>query len=170
VRIPFLRFILHSKAVLVYPVPPAPPTAVLQPWFRERGMVRIFPEGWSAVAAAFAPAAIAATWPQLEALLPQHIPSLTHSIIVLATPADLLLTPHQRDRLWRAFRVPVFEQIIGDRGELLAAECEAHDGLHVVGIGKQQPAFATIFPVDTAPCGCGKKSPRLRPQALSASA
>ena len=30
-----------------------------------------------------------------------------------------------------AFRVPVFEQVIGKSGKLLAAECEAHDGLHV---------------------------------------
>jgi hypothetical protein len=161
VRIPFLRF----KAVLVYPVPPAPPTAVLQPWFRARGLVRIFPEGWSAQAAAFAPAAIAGTWPQLEALLPEYIASLTHSIIVLATPADILLTPQQRDKLWRAFRVPVFEQIIGDRGELLAAECEAHDGLHI-----QHPVFSALLPVDSTPCGCGKKSPRLKAEMWSASA
>jgi hypothetical protein len=166
VRIPFLRF----KAVLIYPVPPAPPTAVLQPWFRARGLVHIFPEGWSAQAAAFAPGAIAGTWPQLETLLPEHIPSLTHSIIVLASPTDPLLTPQQRDKLWRAFRVPVFEQIIGDRGELLAAECEAHDGLHIVCIGKQQPAFATTVSVDATPCGCGKKSPRLKPELRSASA
>jgi len=43
------------------------------------------------------------------------------------------LTQADRDLLWRAFRVPVFEQFRGLHGELLAEECEAHDGLHVIG-------------------------------------
>jgi hypothetical protein len=146
------------KAALVYPVPPAPPTAVLQPWFRRRGLVRIFPKGWDAAVAAFGPCAIAGTWPQFEALLPEKISSLSHALIVLARPGDPLLTPMQRDKLWRAFRVPVFEQIIGDRGLLLAAECEAHDGLHV-----HLPEFSSDLSRDTAPCGCGRKTPRLRP-------
>jgi hypothetical protein len=146
------------KAALVYPVPPAPATAVLQPWFRPRALVRVFPQGWDAAAAAFAPAAIAGTWPQLEALLPEKIPSVTHALIVLARPGDPRLTSEQRDKLWRAFRVPLFEQIIGDRGVLLAAECEAHDGLHV-----EMPAFSPDLPRETAPCGCGRKTPRLKP-------
>jgi hypothetical protein len=44
-----------------------------------------------------------------------------------------VLTEADRDLLWRAFRVPVFEQFRGLHGELLAEECEAHDGLHVIG-------------------------------------
>jgi hypothetical protein len=35
-----------------------------------------------------------------------------------------------RDLLWAAWRVPVFEQFRGFQGELLAAECEAFEGLH----------------------------------------
>ena len=52
-------------------------------------------------------------------------------LIVLTRSGSLLLTIEQRQRLWLAFRVPVFEQIIGKNGALLAAECEAHDGLHI---------------------------------------
>ena len=154
---------MGRKATLVYPVPPAPPTAVLQPWFRSRGLVRVFEggaygNGWNSAVAAFAPSAIAATWPQLEALMPQKVPSLTHALIVLARPGDPLLTRAQRERLWRAFGVPVFEQIVDQRGELLAAECEAHDGLHL-----ELPQFPVKgWSVDSSPCGCGRKTPRLK--------
>ena len=153
-KIPFFP----RKAPFVYPVPPAPPTAVLKPWFRARGLVRVFPEGWGGASANFAPCAIAGTWPQIENLLADSIPSLTHALIVLARPDDLLLTDAQRDKLWRAFRVPVFEQIIGERGVLLAAECEAHDGLHI-----EQASFTSKLPRDESPCGCGRKTPRVRP-------
>lgn len=43
------------------------------------------------------------------------------------------LTQADRDLIWRAFRVPVFEQFRGLHGELLAEECDAHEGLHVIG-------------------------------------
>ncbi len=62
-------------------------------------------DGWDAAAAAFAPAAIAATWPQLEALLPEKIPSLTHALIVLARPGEELLTTIGAPR-WAAPAVP----------------------------------------------------------------
>lgn len=42
-----------------------------------------------------------------------------------------LLREADRDSLWRAFELPVFEQIRGLDGELLAWECEAHTGLHL---------------------------------------
>jgi hypothetical protein len=154
VKIPFFSF----KATFAYPVPPAPPTAVLKPWFRPRGLIRVFPQGWDASAANFAPCAIAGTWPQIENLFAEKIPSLTHALIVLSQPDDLLLSAAQRDKLWRAFRVPVFEQIIGEYGTLLAAECEAHDGLHI-----ESPSFTTKLPRDESPCGCGLKTPRLKP-------
>ena len=147
-----------KKPALVYPVPPAPPTAVLVPWFRPSGHVRVFPGGWDAKAAAFAPAAIAASWPQFAALLAQKIPSLTHAAIVLATSQDQLLTEARRDRLWHAFRVPVFEQIVDEDGTLLAAECEAHNGVHIEsGALSLDPSL-----LNTEPCGCARTTPQLR--------
>src|SRR5262249_36594957 len=151
------------KAPLVYPVPgpggSAPRTAVLVPWVRSNRAVRVFPDGWDAVAASSAPAAVAGSWPQLEALIGEEIPSLTHAVIVLARSPDQLLTEAQRDRLWRAFRVPVFEQILGEDGALLAAECEAHDGLHV-----ESPKLDVKAAwMDTRACGCGRSSPRIKP-------
>ncbi len=144
----------------VYPIPPAPRTAVLVPWFSKAKdsprSVRIFSGGWGPDAAAFEPAAIAGTYEQLRALDLRSAPSLTHALIVLSRPGEGRLTEENRDRLWRTFGVPVFEQIVGRSGELLAAECEAHDGLHIesphLRVGHEY--------VDASPCPCGRKTPR----------
>ena len=149
----------RPKAALVYPVPPAPLTAVLVPWIRPRGPVCVFRHGWDEAAAAYRPAAIGGTWIRLEALFTEKIESLTHAVIVLARPGDELLTANRRQQLWRAFRVPVFEQIIGANGVLLAAECEAHAGLHIES-AQFDPGSR---PVETAPCGCGRVGLRLKP-------
>ena len=152
--------------VFQYPIAPAPRTAVLVGWFSpgrfHRGIltpqpIRIFRSGWGPEAVAFAPAAVAATWEQLRSLERASIPSLTHAVIVLWRPGEERLTETDRDRLWDAFRVPVFEQVIGKSGELLAAECEAHDGLHLqssrLQLGHEY--------VDAAPCPCGRKTSRI---------
>ncbi len=70
-----------------------------------------------------------------------------------------MLSAADRERLWRAFRVPLFEQVIGPRGELLAAECEAHAGLHI-----ETPGLAWAgHGIETARCACGHATPRLTP-------
>ncbi len=94
---------------------------------------------------------------QLNALAREGIPSLTHSIIILSRPEQPRMTDADREGLWWAFRVPVFEQVIGKFGKLLAAECEAHDGLHVVS-----PALSLHEEsLDDSLCPCGRKSPRI---------
>jgi hypothetical protein len=118
--------------------------------------VQTFAEGWTPAAAAFAPAALAGTREQLLCLASEP-PRLTHALIVLARPGEHLIAAAERDRLWRAFGVPIFEQIIAGDGRLLAAECEAHDGLHVAIAGR---AWDGYF-METAGCPCGQKSPRL---------
>ena len=153
----WLTSLVHRKAAFVYPVLPAPRTAVLNPWFRPSGAIRIYERGWCAEASAYGPAAIAGTWPRLEPLFAAKLDSLTHAVIVLARQKDELLTVEQRKRLWQAFRVPVFEQVIGESGMLLAAECEAHAGLHV-----ESPKLDTAGrAVDASKCGCGRATPRL---------
>ena len=145
----------------MYPVHPAPRTAVLVPWFHESVLTnrpfRVFPHGWSAEAAAFAPAAVAGTLEQLKVLARERIPSLTHSVIVLAHPEQRRMSDADRESLWWAFRVPVFEQVIGKSGKLLAAECEAHDGLHVTS----PDLPLNDESLDDSLCPCGRKSPRI---------
>jgi hypothetical protein len=148
----------RKRPVLVYPIPPAPPTAILVDAFRSSGNTRVFENGWSEEAASFAPAAIAAAPAQLDALRGTPIPSLRNALIALVRPGEPRLTEEERERLWRAFRVPVFEQRIDDAGCLLASECEAHDGLHIES-PELPPRDGEVL--ETAPCGCGRTSPRL---------
>src|SRR5580658_2399320 len=61
-----------------------------------------------------------------------ELPSLKTAIVVLTTLGETLLVYHHRDTLWRAFGVPVFEQLRGPDGAVIARECEVHDGLHLV--------------------------------------
>ena len=158
----FGSFRLQRKFAFRYPVDPAPRTAVLAGCFRATGFlakspIRIFAQGWSEEVTVFAPGALAATREELMSLAgAQPPPVLTHAVIVLERPGQML-PAGDRERLWRAFRVPVFEQIIGPRGELLAAECEAHDGLHVEAPGMTWDGYR----MESAPCGCGRATPRL---------
>jgi hypothetical protein len=155
---------LPRRGRFVYPIEPAPRTALLVPWFYSKGKVRVFCNGWSEEVAKFAPEAVAATPVQLEALIASGVPSLRNAVIALLRPGERRLTDADRERLWRAFHVPVFEQIIGERNELLATECEAHDGLHVVSntlVIEQHAGLNVGQALDTTPCACGRKSPRL---------
>jgi hypothetical protein len=148
----------RKKPVLVYPIPPTPPTAILVNGFRSAGNTRVFENGWSEEALLFAPAAIAATPAQLDALRSTPIPSLRNAIIALVRPGEPNLSEDDREHLWRAFRVPVFEQRIDESCTLLAAECEAHDGLHLES-PDLPPRNGEIL--ETTPCGCGRTTPRL---------
>ena len=143
-----------------YPVSPAPRTAVLVDWFRPALLasqsIHMFPQGWDAESAQFEPAAIAATIEQLRTLCGVPIPSLTHAVIVLERPGAPRLTEADRTLFWHNFRVPLFEQIIGPSGLLLAAECQAHEGLHIEAPGLQ---IAQDM-IDTKPCPCGRETPR----------
>jgi hypothetical protein len=156
---------LQRRSAFRYPMDPAPRTAVLAACFRQTRLrpnypVRVFPQGWSEEVSAFAPAAIVASPEQLLGLAAiDRPPVLTHGLVALGSPGHPMLSAVERDRLWRAFHVPVFEQIIGPRGELLAAECEAHDGLHIETPGLPWDGYR----VELAPCGCGRKTPRLTP-------
>ena len=117
--------------------------------------MRVFPNGWNEDAARFEPQAIAATLSQLDALAGSV--TVTHALIVLRKQWEPRLNEAERDRLWRTFHVPLFEQIIAEDCTLLASECEAHDGLHIVSsklaVGDHE--------IDRSMCACGKTAPRL---------
>jgi hypothetical protein len=160
---------VFATEVFRYPVRPVPRTAVLVPWFKERWFpalrarverrapVATFRQGWGREAARFQPAAIAGTFGQICAIDPAAVPSLTHAIVILWRPGQPRLSAADHDRLWMAFRVPVFEQIIGASGETLASECEAHEGLHLQSPGLSLPGET----LEMSPCPCGRKMPRI---------
>jgi hypothetical protein len=111
------------------------------------------------------------------------LPSLSVALVVLTRLDDSPLAGHHRDLLWQAFRVPVFEQVLGWDGTVIARECEVHDGLHVaesVAIPHLHDdellvTQLTVFDeplirvrtglaaeIVTGHCECGSETPRLR--------
>jgi phenylacetate-coenzyme A ligase PaaK-like adenylate-forming protein len=152
----------RRKAPFVYPIPPAPRTAVLIPGFRSHGCVRVFAKGWCEEAANFAPQAIAGTLGQLEAIAASgsSLDSLSHAVVVLGRWEDARVSEADREMLWRRFRVPVFEQIVSRNGVLLAAECEAHHGLHIEADAARARGRETQR-IDESKCACGRTTARI---------
>jgi hypothetical protein len=59
-------------------------------------------------------------------------PPATARRVTVRTPlGERLASESARDCLWRAFELPIFEELTGSEGEVLASECEAHSGLHL---------------------------------------
>jgi hypothetical protein len=111
------------------------------------------------------------------------LPSLCNSIVVLTSTGDSPLADHHRDLLWKAFAVPVFEQLRGWDGAVIARECEVHDGLHIdesaaafdfagdellliQPAGSADPVLRArtglTGEIVTEHCECGAETPRLR--------
>jgi hypothetical protein len=144
---------LRRRPRFVYPIPPAPRTAVLSSAFRSHGAIRVFNDVRGI--REFDPQAIAGTLAEIESLA--GVVNLTHAVIVFRDETDPRLTAQEHDWLWRAFQVPVFEQIIARDGTLYAGECDAHDGLHI-----ESAHFDTGGQtVDATPCACGRSTARL---------
>jgi len=62
----------------------------------------------------------------------QEMHALKH-FVVSFTGGDLgELREEDREPFWRVVQVPGFEQRVGFDGGVVAYECEAHDGLHIV--------------------------------------
>jgi len=53
------------------------------------------------------------------------------AIVAWMGPGHGFLSDEARELFWRVFQVPVFAQVAGPEREVLAWECEAHDGLHL---------------------------------------
>jgi hypothetical protein len=86
------------------------------------------------------------------------LPSLDTAMVVLTSTEDSPLADHHRDLLWHAFGVPVFEQLRGTDGAVIASECEAHDGLHL----RNSEPFHMPGEIVADHCACGLETPRLR--------
>jgi hypothetical protein len=101
------------------------------------------------------------------------MPSLSTAIVVLTSFQETPVDAHHRERLWRAFGVPVFEQLTDWSGHVVARECEVHDGLHIdpkcraLHVEQKQLFHAAektglSATITTAHCECGSEIPRLR--------
>ena len=142
-----------SGAPFIHPMDPTPRTAVLAPGFRQTKLVRVFPAGWNEEAARFRPSSIAASTEQLRRLMGEDL-QLRHAVIAFTYEGQNGLSDDDRDLFWDAFGVPVFEQRLGPGNELMAMECDAHAGLHVMS-DYDHPRL------DRNSCACGNPAPRL---------
>lgn len=104
--------------------------------------------------------------------------SIDVAIFVLIQIGDTPVPPPERDLIWRAFRVPVYELYVDSASNLLASECEAHDGWHVRSPNVQfflegrelllccphQPPIRTGLTASCTDgrCACGDMAPLLR--------
>ena len=122
---------------LIFPLKSARKIAVLRPGFSLPANAREFAANDSVGIHAWEPDALVAPL-NTALLLADHklsgrfpLPSLETALIVTTRIDDAPLAPHHRDLLWRAFEVPVFEQLLSWDGSVIARECELHCGLHV---------------------------------------
>jgi hypothetical protein len=151
-----MRVIIRTRprgAAFIHPVDPAPRTAVLAGGFRPTKLARVFPLGWNERVARFSPASVAG--PLEQVLRVARVGwRVQHSIVVFTYPGEPGLSPLDRENFWKVFEVPVFEQYLGPRSQLLATECDAHSGLHVVN------GYVDLD-LEHEVCACGNRAPRL---------
>ena len=140
-------------AQFIHPVDPAPRTAVLAAGFRQTNRARVFPLGWNGRAARFSRVSVAGPLEQVLRVARSGW-LVEHSIVVFTYPGELGLSARERESFWKAFEVPLFEQYLGHNSELLATECDAHAGLHVVNGYEDLELEHEI-------CACGNRAPRL---------
>jgi len=143
----------NVDARFVHPIDPVPRTAILTAGFQETRVVRVFSRGWDDRATRFRATSIAGSIEQLRRILTAGI-RLEHAVIALTYPGDPALSQSDREALWRALGVPVFEQYLDRKNRLLAMECDVHSGLHVV-------SGCAGLEVEPEACACGNRAPRL---------
>ncbi len=131
-----------------YPAGTQPRTAVVlsrrRQWFEESKLVSVFEPANLETLQRFEPDALAAPTAFLVFLARMidagdfpSFPRVRRGVVAFSglTPrreGAAFLSVADRELLWQVFRVPVFEQYLGFDGRLVAWECEAHDGMHVV--------------------------------------
>lgn len=138
---------------LEYPLQPWPRIAVLGLAVRQESGIAVFPEWSNQNLPAVNPRALAGWLPDLEHVARLRdsgrlaLPELSFPLLVFSTPEDGPLTEIEHDRLWTAFKLPVFEQIRTRDGQLVAVECDSKHGFHSVTAphSRQQ--------IDLCPCG-----------------
>ncbi|HOK45775.1 MAG TPA: hypothetical protein PLA43_02425 [Bryobacteraceae bacterium] len=129
------------------------------------GQVVLLPGGWRRLVGV-PPRVIAGPLEALERLACEvrtgvrTIPKSIRRVIVYNHSYRRLLDERDRDFLWHAFQLPVFEQVRDPDGVLIAWECDAHSGLHwKAECGIRPPATRVVYGL----CACGVRTPRLIP-------
>jgi hypothetical protein len=177
---------------LFWPLPPPRRTALLSEARRHAAGIRLFRECQIRDLARWRPEAIAGPVDSLRRITqtllanPSAAFPLRHSVLAFCLFRRAFLTEQLREMIWQAWGVPVFGQLLGPSGEMLAWECEAHEGYHydpanvVFEAGADEPGgelYVTSLISLRRPllrmasrltgilhpsrCGCGSSLPRL---------
>jgi hypothetical protein len=149
-----MTFYRHSKKDQFHnPLPNSCRIAVVAPNFEETDGVRSFDEEELPEISNFCPEILAGTVPVLLRLAEAiRVPK---ALVAFSGARIGPVTHRDRDLLWSAHQVPVFEQRFAPNGFVMARECEAHDGLHVY---LPQHCHG---PLQTEVCACGRPEPRI---------
>ena len=146
-----LRFLPSPK--FRNPLPHPARVAVLTQRCSGRNL-RIFQSTESLAIGAYRPEILAAPLSMLREL--SESVSVSKALVVFTDRCSSPLTQATRDWLWQRFAVPCFEQLLDASGQVIAEECQVHDGLHVLRMD------ATSGTLTTAECDCGRTEPRLK--------
>jgi hypothetical protein len=119
------------------PLEHTPRTAILMHGFEENSKVRIFADSRGKRLKRFGATALAAPVSKLRELAAaiesghDEIRPLRHFLVSFTGTNHGEIGEEDRERFWRVFQVPVFEQRLGFDNRMIAYECEAHHGLHI---------------------------------------
>ena len=120
------------------PLEHTPKTAILMAGFQPASGIKVMTQNWTKGLKRFGASALAAPVGVLRSFAAaieagaQEAPALQHFVVSFTGSEQGELAEKDRERFWRVFRVPVFEQRLGFDGRVIAYECEAHEGLHIV--------------------------------------
>jgi hypothetical protein len=172
------------------PLDHTPKTAVLLPGFEQTAAVkRISQNNWAQGLKRLGGSALAAPITALREIAgaidrgQQEVHALKHFVVSFTGGDHGEMREEDREQFWRVFQVPVFEQRVGFDGRVVAYECEAHDGLHVMpeSAAFEETAGAELLitsltdlrhptlrvgtrmtrSIEHECCGCGNAAPRL---------
>jgi hypothetical protein len=150
-RTTFYRHSEREKFENPLPVPCR--IAVVSPHFQDKDGVRSFDDDQLTEIEKFRPEILAGTVAVLLRLA--ETIRISRAIVAFSGARVGPLSHRDRDLLWSAYQVPVFEQCLGPSGEVIARECEAHDGLHLYLPEHYRGA------VRAEECACGRREPRI---------
>ncbi len=139
---------------LEYPLQLPPRMAVLGLSVRQEQGIHVFPEWNSQNLNKLRPTTLAGWRRDLEQVGrlcdSGHIAlaDLNYPLLVFSTPEEGPLGEEAQAELWRWSRVPVYEQIRGRDGRLVAVECDTRNGFHLAEDGQEGSG--------AGPCNCGR--------------
>ena len=84
------------------------------------------------------------------------------AVFPLLRAPNPFLSARDRDLLWEMFQVPVYALLVDRRGAVVAYECEAEAGYHLLDRYRDG---VILGQVESKLCECGRPGPRLMPGA-----